>query len=44
MANGENILGAQPGTEKPIREKGTSCAAPIVTGISALLMSMQLQR
>ena len=44
MANGENILGAQPGTEEPIREKGTSCAAPIVTGISALLMSMQLQR
>lgn len=44
MANGENILGAEPGTDIPIREKGTSCAAPIVTGISALLMSMQLQR
>lgn len=44
MANGENILGAQPGTDEPIREKGTSCAAPIVTGISALLMSLQLQR
>ncbi|HEY9853185.1 MAG TPA: PatA/PatG family cyanobactin maturation protease [Leptolyngbyaceae cyanobacterium] len=44
MANGENILGAQPGTDEPIREKGTSCAAPIVTGISALLMSIQLQR
>ncbi|MFM5899082.1 MAG: S8 family peptidase [Dolichospermum sp.] len=44
MANGENILGAQPGTEEPIKEKGTSCAAPIVTGISALLMSLQLQR
>ncbi|WP_414566353.1 MULTISPECIES: S8 family peptidase [unclassified Anabaena] len=44
MANGENILGAAPGTDEPIREKGTSCAAPIVTGISALLMSMQLQR
>jgi hypothetical protein len=44
MANGENILGAQPGTDEPIREKGTSCAAPLVTGISALLMSMQLQR
>lgn len=44
MANGENILGAQPGTDEPVREKGTSCAAPIVTGISALLMSMQLQR
>ncbi|MCB8787422.1 S8 family peptidase [Planktothrix agardhii] len=44
MANGENILGANPGTDEPVREKGTSCAAPIVTGISALLMSMQLQR
>jgi hypothetical protein len=44
MANGENILGANPGTDVPVREKGTSCAAPIVTGISALLMSMQLQR
>ncbi|UKO98991.1 S8 family peptidase [Nostoc sp. UHCC 0870] len=44
MANGENILGAQPGTEEPTRQKGTSCAAPIVTGISALLMSVQLQR
>jgi cyanobactin maturation PatA/PatG family protease len=43
MANGENILGANPGTDEPVREKGTSCAAPIVTGISALLMSMQLQ-
>lgn len=44
MANGENILGAEPGTDIPIRQQGTSCAAPIVTGISALLMSMQLQR
>jgi cyanobactin maturation PatA/PatG family protease len=44
MANGENILGAEPGTDIPIREKGTSCAAPIVTGISALLMSLQLQK
>lgn len=44
MANGENILGAQPGTDQPIRQQGTSCAAPIVTGISALLMSLQLQR
>ncbi|MBW4494395.1 MAG: PatA/PatG family cyanobactin maturation protease [Oscillatoria princeps RMCB-10] len=43
MANGGNILGAQPGTDEPIRQKGTSCAAPIVTGISALLMSLQLQ-
>jgi cyanobactin maturation PatA/PatG family protease len=44
MANGENILGANPGTDIPIKQQGTSCAAPIVTGISALLMSMQLQR
>jgi cyanobactin maturation PatA/PatG family protease len=44
MANGENILGATPGTDEPIREQGTSCAAPIVTGISALFMSLQLQR
>jgi len=44
LAPGENILGAQPGTDEPIRKKGTSCAAPIVTGIAALLMSMQLER
>ncbi|MDD1534729.1 hypothetical protein C7U89_14930 [Bradyrhizobium sp. WBOS4] len=43
MAPGENILGAQPGTDEPIREMGTSVAAPIVTGIAALLMSQQLQ-
>ena len=24
MANGENILGANPGTDVPVREKGTS--------------------
>lgn len=29
---------------KPLREEGTSCAAPVITGISALLMSLQLQR
>ena len=44
MAPGENILGAQPGVEDPKRSKGTSCAAPVITGISALLMSLQLQR
>lgn len=43
MAPGEKILGAQPGTEEPTREVGTSVAAPIVTGIAALLMSRQLQ-
>lgn len=42
LAPGENILGAQPGTDEPIRKKGTSCAAPIVTGTAALLMSLQL--
>lgn len=44
LAPGENILGAQPGTDEPIRKQGTSCAAPIVTGVAALLMSLQLQR
>ncbi len=43
MAPGEKVIGAQPGTETPVREMGTSVAAPIVTGISALLMSRQLQ-
>lgn len=44
LAPGENILGAQPGTDKPTRESGTSCAAPIVTGVAALLMSVLLDR
>lgn len=44
LAPGENILGGQPGTDEPVREEGTSCAAPVITGISALLMSVQLQR
>ncbi len=43
MAPGEDILCAQPATEEPVRQKGTSIAAPIMTGISALLMSLQLQ-
>lgn len=42
LAPGENVLGAQPTTDEPIRKKGTSCAAPIVTGTAALLMSLQL--
>jgi hypothetical protein len=43
LAPGENILGADPngGTWK---QKGTSCAAPIVTGVAALLMSLQLRQ
>ncbi|MGC1197585.1 MAG: PatA/PatG family cyanobactin maturation protease [Geitlerinemataceae cyanobacterium] len=44
LAPGENILGALPGTDIPIRQKGTSCAAPIVTGTAALLMSLQLEQ
>lgn len=44
LAPGENILGAQPSTDEPIRKKGTSCAAPIVTGTAALLMSLQLEK
>ncbi|MGK7955079.1 MAG: PatA/PatG family cyanobactin maturation protease [Crocosphaera sp.] len=44
LAPGENILGAQPSTDEPIRKKGTSCAAPIVTGVAALLMSVQLEQ
>jgi thiazoline dehydrogenase / protease len=43
MALGERILGAQPRTEQPIRLKGTSLAAPVVTGVAALLISRQLQ-
>lgn len=43
IAPGEDILGAQPGTEEPVRLTGTSMAAPLITGISALLMSLQLQ-
>ena len=44
LAPGENILGTQPATDDPIRKKGTSCAAPIVTGTAALLMSLQLEQ
>jgi cyanobactin maturation PatA/PatG family protease len=43
LVPGEDILGAQPCTEKPVRQTGTSMAAPVMTGISALLMSLQLQ-
>ena len=42
-APGGNLLGAVPGG-KTQREKGTSCAAPVVTGVAALLMSLQAQR
>ena len=44
LAPGENILGANVGTDEPVRKKGTSCAAPVVTGIAGLLASLQVQR
>lgn len=44
MAPGENILAAQPKTEKTDLQQGTSLSAPVMTGIIALLMSLQLQQ
>lgn len=44
LAPGENIPAAQPGTDEPTLQEGTSLSAPFVSGISALLMSLQLQR
>lgn len=44
LAPGENMVTALPGTDEPARQEGTSLAAPLMTGISALLMSLQLQR
>ncbi len=43
LAPGENILGAQPGGGT-VRLSGTSFATPIVTGVAALLLSLQIQR
>ncbi|NEP13794.1 MAG: PatA/PatG family cyanobactin maturation protease [Symploca sp. SIO2C1] len=43
LAPGENILGAQPGGGTATKS-GTSFATPIVSGIVALLLSIQLQR
>jgi cyanobactin maturation PatA/PatG family protease len=43
LAPGENILGAKPGGETT-RLSGTSFAAPITTGVAALLLSLQIQR
>ena len=44
LAPGENIPAAQPGTDEPDLQEGTSLSAPLMTGLSALLMSVQLQR
>jgi hypothetical protein len=41
LAPGENIQGAAPGGGIA-SHKGTSCAAPVVTGVAALLMSLQV--
>lgn len=43
LALGENILGAVPGGGTAVKT-GTSFATPIVSGIAALLLSIQLQR
>ncbi|MBE9213351.1 PatA/PatG family cyanobactin maturation protease [Plectonema cf. radiosum LEGE 06105] len=43
LAPGENILGAKPGGGTT-RLSGTSFAAPITTGVAALLLSLQIQR
>lgn len=43
VAQGENILGALPGGEAGLKT-GTSFATPIVSGIAALLLSLQVNR
>ena len=43
LAPGENIQGAKPGGGT-ISLSGTSFAAPIITGVAALLLSLQVQR
>lgn len=43
LAPGENIPGAKPGGGT-VQLSGTSFAAPIVTGVAALLLSLQVQQ
>ena len=43
LAPGKDILGAQPGGGTT-RLSGTSFAAPFVTGVAALLLSLQIER
>ncbi|MBA2627422.1 MAG: PatA/PatG family cyanobactin maturation protease [Gemmatimonadales bacterium] len=43
LAPGENIIVAVPGGQV-IKRSGTSLAAPIVTGVAALLLSLQVQQ
>ena len=43
LAPGENILGATPGGGT-MEQSGTSFAAPIVSGVAGLLLSMQFKR
>jgi hypothetical protein len=42
LAPGENIFAADP-LGGASRHKGTSCSAPVVSGVAALLMSLQLR-
>jgi cyanobactin maturation PatA/PatG family protease len=44
LAPGENIQGAESGSGIALLKSGTSFATPIVSGIVALLLSVQLQR
>jgi len=43
LAPGENMLGASPGGATVLKT-GTSFAAPVVSGVAALLLSLQLAR
>lgn len=44
VAPGDNIVGAVSGNSTTIQKTGTSFATPIVSGIAALLLSIQLRR